>query len=243
MLIALVGFIGSGKDTVGRHLVETHGYQDLAFASALKDALCAIFGWERDMIDGKTPQSRAWRDRVDLWWATRLGIPHFTPRWAMQNVGTDCLRKHLHDDLWIARVERDISALSNGLMPSEIVVTDGRFPNELDMIRHRGGGKVIRVRRGPEPDWFKHARIVNLRYRKGPEYLEEIADLGLAGVSSTVIAEMMLQAEAELRERGIHISEYAWIGYRFDEIIENDDTLDRLFAKTDLFLGQERDAA
>lgn len=238
MLIALVGFIGSGKDTTGRHLVETHGFKDLAFADALKDALCAIFGWDRELIDGKTPQSREWRNRVDLWWARRLNIPHFTPRWAMQNVGTDCLRKHLHDDLWIARVEREIDQINLGLEYSHIVVTDGRFPNELDMVRARGG-KVVRVRRGDEPDWYKHARIANLKYRKGADYLSEIADLGLAGVSSAVISEMMVQATDELSERGIHVSEYAWIGYRMDAIVENDATLDELFNRADLAIGLE----
>lgn len=238
MLIALVGFIGSGKDTVGRHYVETHGFEDLAFAAALKDALAAIFGWDREMLEGKSPQSRAWRDQVDIWWARRLGIPHLTPRWAMQNVGTDCLRKHLHDDLWIARVERAIEDRTSLLYRPDIVVTDGRFPNELDMVRARGG-RIIRVRRGDEPDWYKVARIANLKYRKGSEYLSDIAALGLAGVSSQVVAEMMRQSERELAQRGIHVSEYAWIGYPVDEIVENDDTLDVLFSRADRALGRE----
>ncbi|RYF04388.1 MAG: hypothetical protein EOO77_29745, partial [Oxalobacteraceae bacterium] len=160
-LVALVGFIGSGKDTVGRHLVETHGFYDMAFADALKDAVAAMFCWDRVMLDGKNPQSREWRTQVDHWWAKKLGIPNFTPRWALQNIGTETLRKFFRDDLWILNVERRIMNLREEHGEDvKIVLTDGRFPNELKMV-HNLGGKVARVRRGPDPDWYAQAQLYN----------------------------------------------------------------------------------
>jgi hypothetical protein len=39
----------------------------------------------------------------------------------------------------------------------DIVITDCRFPNEADAIRN-AGGKVIRIKRGPDPEWFDFAR-------------------------------------------------------------------------------------
>lgn len=204
-LIALCGFISSGKNSAARFLVEEHGYYDIAFADALKDALAAIFHWPRDGLEGLTPQSRAWRNEVDEWWAKRLGIPHFTPRWAMQNVGTDLLRRHLNDDLWLLNVERKMDALKARVTTPKIALVDSRFTNELDMAR-RNGGRVVRVKRGPEPDWWETALRANT------------AD------SSTV----RFSAKAEMDERGIHVSEWAWIGYRFDRVIENEGSLDDL---------------
>lgn len=207
MLIALVGFIGSGKDTLGRHLVEEYGFTDMAFADALKDACAAIFNWDRQMLEGKTPQSRAWRNEVDPWWAERLGIPDFTPRWALQNVGTGCLRAHFHDKVWILNVESRIAALRAQQPKSKIVLTDGRFPNELRMVREQGG-LIVRVRRGPEPEWFSIADAANSdTFLHSPEAHDEMVKLG------------------------IHISEWAWIGYDFDLVVDNNDTIDELFAK------------
>ena len=85
-LISLVGFAGAGKDSVGRILVDHYGYRSFSFAESLKDSLASIFCWRRTMLEGKTNESRAWRETVDEWWADKLGIPHFTPRWAMQNI-------------------------------------------------------------------------------------------------------------------------------------------------------------
>src|SRR5258708_6546586 len=98
-LIALVGFKGSGKDTAGRFLVENYGFRNFSFAESLKDALASIFCWDRALIEGDTGESRAWRETVDSWWSEKLGIPNFTPRLAMQLVGTDVFRKHFNPDL------------------------------------------------------------------------------------------------------------------------------------------------
>lgn len=211
MIIALAGFIGSGKDTVGRYFVEEHGYQDMAFADALKDTCAAIFCWDREMLDGKNPQSRAWRNIVDPWWAKRLGIPDFTPRRAMQLIGTDTMRRYFNDDLWIMNVERRIEE-QRRVSNAPIVITDGRFPNELKLVQDMGG-KVLRVKRGDEPEWFQTALIANT---DTDPYEREQAAL-LMGLHD------------------VHKSEWAWIGYPMD-IIENDSTLDALFTKAEAFI-------
>ena len=35
----------------------------------------------------------------------------------------------------------------------DTVISDTRSPNEVDQIRSRGG-KIIRVKKGPDPEWF-----------------------------------------------------------------------------------------
>lgn len=148
-IIGILGFKGSGKDTAAQALIREYGFAKFAFADALKDTLAAMFCWDRDALEGVTPDSRKWRESVDEWWAKRLNIPHFTPRFAMTHVGTEVLRGHFHDDLWLANIERRIQ-LSN---TQKVIITDCRFPNEAGMIR-RMGGKFVRIFKGPVPTFW-----------------------------------------------------------------------------------------
>lgn len=158
-LIGLVGLKGSGKDTVGLYFEQQYGFSAISFADSLKDCVCAIFGWDRTMMEGRTPKSREWREQNDPWWAEKLGLPFFSPRDAMTGFGTDVMRKHFHSEIWVHNTERKIRS-NNG----PVVVTDIRFPNELAMIRSLGG-KIIRVERGDRPEWHD----VALRAIKGDE--------------------------------------------------------------------------
>ena len=108
MIIGICGFIGSGKDTVADYLVNLHHFRRESFANTLKDAVSAVFGWDRTMLEGRTKQAREWREQVDLWWAERLNMPNLTPRWILQNWGTEVCRKNFHDDIWIASLENKL---------------------------------------------------------------------------------------------------------------------------------------
>lgn len=196
-IIALVGFKGSGKDTVANVLVE-HGYHRISFADSLKDVLSAMFGWDRAMLEGDTLESREWREQVDEWWADHLEMPNFTPRWAMQNIGTNILRQYLHPNLWVFNVERKIAMLPPD---SNIVLVDARFPNELDIARN-SGGKIVRIRRGPEPSWLPMAVKASNGGAKAVRWMRTNTD--------------------------VHESEWSWLGAKFDTVIENDATLDVL---------------
>lgn len=151
MIVGTVGNIGSGKDTVAEMLIQEHGFHRVSFAGTLKDACASIFSWDREYLEGKNPESRTWREQVDEWWAEKLGIPHLTPRWVLQNIGTDVMRTHFHPDIWIASVERQLQD-SKG----NVVISDVRFPNEIMSI-HNQGGQVWRVMRGKNPLWWNLA--------------------------------------------------------------------------------------
>ena len=148
MIIGICGLIGSGKDTTADYLVNVHQYRRDSYANTLKDVVSAVFGWPRDMLEGRTKHSREWREQVDAWWATRLGMPDLTPRYVLQYWGTDVLRNHFHNDIWIASMENKLRT-----MQDDIVISDCRFPNEIKSIKN-AGGLVIRVQRGPDPEWF-----------------------------------------------------------------------------------------
>lgn len=155
-LIGIVGLIGSGKDTVASRLNSTMRYQVDSFANNLKSAVSVIFNWSFKDLAGTTPESREWRETVQEWWANRLGIPNLTPRWVLQNIGTNVMRKHFSDDIWIASLEQKISKSSN-----KIVISDCRFPNEIQSI-HNMGGVVIRVKRN-DPDWVTSGENLSIR--------------------------------------------------------------------------------
>ena len=150
MIIGLIGLINSGKGTVGSMLIE-QGFQYESFANSLKDATAGIFNWDRAMLEGDTSDSRAWRETIDEWWNERLKIPDFTPRAALQILGTDILRNHFHADIWVLSMEARIKDAKQN-----VVITDVRFPNEVRSIRELGG-KIVRIKRGDDPEWFSLA--------------------------------------------------------------------------------------
>jgi hypothetical protein len=211
MIIGICGLIGAGKDTIADYLVNIHQFRRESFANSLKDAVAHVFNWERELLEGRTKQSREWREQPDLWWSTRLGQT-ITPRWVLQYWGTEVCRKGFHDDIWIASLENKIRNSRD-----DIVISDCRFPNEIKAIK-AAGGRVIRVVRGPEPVWFELARNVN----QGP-------------TRNTT----WRLSKNELEKHNVHASETAWIGTEFDAIIDNnEDGRDNLFRQVkDLVLN------
>lgn len=166
MIIGICGFIGSGKDTIADYLVNFHEFRRDSFASTLKDAVSSVFGWDREMLEGRTAQSRLWREETDLWWSNRLGTP-VTPRLMLQLWGTEVCRKGFHDDIWIASLENKLRNSSDN-----IVISDCRFPNEIKSIRE-SGGKIIWVQRGLIPHWYDVASIANCGDTKAHAWLKE----------------------------------------------------------------------
>jgi len=201
MIIGICGFIGSGKDTVADYLVNLHHFRRESFANTLKDAVSAVFGWDRTMLEGRTKQAREWREQQDNWWTNRLGIV-VTPRWVLQNWGTEVCRNGFHDDIWIASLENKLRNSRD-----DVVISDCRFPNEIAAIK-QSGGIVVRVVRGPEPEWYDAAVSRN----RGPD-----------GNSTWALS------GRKLEQLGVHDSETAWVGTKFDVVLDNNGTLDDLY--------------
>jgi len=202
MIIGFVGFIGSGKDTAADYLVNFHGFRRDSFANTLKDAVATVFGWDRTLLEGRTAEARAWRELVDEWWATRLGMPELTPRWVLQYWGTDVLRNAFHDDIWIASLENKMRKTGDN-----IVISDVRFPNEITAI-HNAGGIAVRVKRGDDPEWYDAAVSANA----GPN-----------GNASWSLS------KHKLEKLKIHASETAWVGGDIDYTVWNNASIDDLF--------------
>ena len=156
MIIGICGFQSSGKDTIADYLITEHGFIKMSFASKLKDIISIMFGWPRDRLEGLTKEDREWRETVDPWWSQTLKMSQLTPRYVMQYLATDLFRNKFHPDIWVKIVENELNKLQSNKV--NIVISDCRFENEINMII-RLGGKIIQVYRNP-PSWF-------YKYRQG----------------------------------------------------------------------------
>jgi|SaaInlV_165m_DNA_3_1040750.scaffolds.fasta_scaffold00293_9 hypothetical protein len=200
MIIGLVGLKGCGKDTVADYFLAQHdNWIKGSFADSLKDTCACVFGWDRELLEGSIHKSREWREKVDTWWADRLDKPGFTPRVALQLVGTDLWRDQFHDDIWLLSFEKKLLDIQEN-----VIITDCRFPNEIELIK-RLEGKIVRVKRGEDPPWWDTAVEDNAKR-------ENIAH-----------NPMMPRVYPE-----VHASEFSWTGCTEDYVIVNNGTLEDL---------------
>jgi hypothetical protein len=95
----------------------------------------------------------------------------------------------------------------------DVVISDCRFPNEIKAIRNQGG-IVLRVVRGPEPEWYDLAVESNL---------------GSFDHMKTAYPD-------------VHASETAWVGTEFDAVLDNNATLDQLYQQVNDLLQDLRAA-
>ena len=99
-----------------------------------------------------------------------------------------------------------IASLENKIRNSKdnVVISDCRFPNEISAIKN-AGGTIVWVQRGELPSWYEYAVAAN----KG---------------SNIAINEM--------KRLGVHASEWAWLGSKFDIVIDNNGTIDQLYQQS-----------
>ena len=194
-VIGFVGFIGSGKGAAGDILVEK-GYKHESFANGVKDVVSTMFKWPRHLLEGNTQASREWREEPNEYWSEKFGRP-FTPREALQKMGTEVGRDIFHEDFWVFQLEKRISYHDDA-----IVITDVRFPNEIEWIRSIGG-KVYEIQRGNNPNWYKL----------------------LAATCPTKDRDYRWSM---MNDYGVHPSEWSWIGCPIDGKIKNDGTIEDL---------------
>lgn len=127
LLIGLTGKARSGKDTVGKYLVDVYGYRTYAFAEPLKQACAFMFGVDIDYF-----YNPLLKEKVIPEWG-------YSPRQMAQKLGTEGGRELFRQDIWIVRAQVELNKYLTNQRPRAVVVTDVRFDDEAAWIRKNGG--------------------------------------------------------------------------------------------------------
>lgn len=131
MIIGLIGYAQSGKDTVASFLVEHYGFTRVAFADPMRTALYKL----NPIVK---PGLRL-ADAVDEmgWEKAKVRIPEV--RALLQRLGTEVGRDMFGQTFWVDQAAKH--------MPSgPVVVTDVRFLNEAQFIKN-AAGELWRIER------------------------------------------------------------------------------------------------
>jgi hypothetical protein len=174
MLLGLSGFsenkdgqrgaAGAGKDAVARILHKDFGFVCISFADPIKRVLKDIFKFPDERLWGSSkmrslPDKRYPRDSKDC--------PHLTVRYGLTRVG-DAFRDCYQDivvDYAILMAQEILDGLPFGCHEYDpkvgvhkhsiladrkgVVITDCRYPSEVEGVR-KAGGKVVRIKRKAE---------------------------------------------------------------------------------------------
>lgn len=166
-IILLSGYKMSGKDTVGKYLVEQHGFVRLAMADALKDYVAEKYGIIRKDLDdpGKKEQplspypvhtTDTFTGAIHRLLAAEfhtahlgqgVGQAYWTPRALCILEGS--IGRAVDPQFWTAEVAKEIGFLSG----ANFVVTDVRYHSEVEFLKGRfPESRIVRVSRGGPPD-------------------------------------------------------------------------------------------
>lgn len=167
MIIGLVGYDNSGKDTVAAYLIKEHGFERRAFADPGKRSIGAFFDLTQEQIEAfknddtvyvsigyktGTPSSfdvdgDDWQPGIDF---PEEILPHnmwspiyeMTFREALRRYMTQAHREVFSEDFWVEQT-LPVGGFYSG---RKIVVSDVRFTSEADRINELGG-TLVKVRR------------------------------------------------------------------------------------------------
>jgi hypothetical protein len=140
-IIGLLGNKRCGKDTSGEYLEKKYGFIRYAFADPVKEICRILFDFSDEQLYGDK------KEGVDFRW-------YLTPRDAFQKIGTEFaqndiynyfprLKERLKDEvIWVKLFNLWFEKNKD----KNIVITDVRFPHEIEAIKSLGG-KVIKIKR------------------------------------------------------------------------------------------------
>jgi hypothetical protein len=170
MIIGISGKIGSGKDTVGEIIQklcatnEGPNFEIKKFAGKLKQTASLLTGVDTESFEDQEFKKLNMGEEWDYFNSTLLEgigkVDHhhkMTYREFLQKLGTDAMRDGLHINVWVNALfadYRETESIFRGKVIEKHslpnwVITDMRFPNEMEAVVKRGG-ITIRVTRPVE---------------------------------------------------------------------------------------------
>lgn len=130
IIVGIIGKAGSGKDTIGDFLVDRYAFKKFSLADRLKACVQVMF-----MLDDCTMHSREAREKP------LKDFPEWSVRKLLQFIGTELFRNNFDQDIWVKLLKKQIRESEANL----IVVTDVRFPNEIEGIMEMSNSEDFKV--------------------------------------------------------------------------------------------------
>jgi len=140
-LFVISGKARVGKDTFGAILRDAleGTYTLMAYADELKSKCMEDFDLSYEQLYGDFKEVPDKRYRKGPYFPDKK--EYWTPREILQFMGTDCYRK-IDNNFWVKALVKRIKKekLSN------IIITDARFPNEVDIMKDLGAYHIRVIR-------------------------------------------------------------------------------------------------
>jgi len=133
-LVGIAGLARTGKDTAALHIIDRHGFVEMAYAAPLKQGIGAMFGLTDAQLHGDE------KDAVIPW----LGV---SSRELCQRLGA-WARSEVRHDVLVVLMRRWLGTVPR-YMPG-VVLSDVRMEIEADFIRD-SGGSLIHITRDAAP--------------------------------------------------------------------------------------------
>lgn len=258
MIIGINGKIGSGKDTIGKIIqyLKCHYTGDKTIEKVLSSSdddwwLEEQSGWEVKKFAGKlkTIASLLTGVRINDFEDQEFKKLEMNPEWGMtyreflQKLGTEAMRDGLHTNVWVNALFADYKMWSDGRKDwyPDWIITDLRFPNEMEAVKERKG-ITIRVVRNNDPK-YSDEQVKSILKNMGYVDLSDGVWEELAineGFTWFEKIKLWTWDETDLAIEPLHPSETALDDAEFDYEIINDGTIADLVKKVREILIDER---
>lgn len=146
MIIGLSGYAQTGKDTIANHLINKYGFTRVAFADPIREAVYKL----NPNINIADMRGVPLATAVDRLGWEMVKVESSDARWLLQRMGTEVGREIFGENFWVDQ------AMKKALEHENVVITDVRYPNELQAILEHSG-TVWRVIKGDTGAVNRHA--------------------------------------------------------------------------------------
>ena len=143
LIIGLHGYAQTGKDTFAKRLINKYGFERIAFADPLREAMYVL----NPYVSTEYGNHRRLADIVDEFGWDESKIRYKEIRRLLQIFGTEVCRKMFNDNFWIDLAINKIKTSSN----KRFVITDCRFDNEVSALKSMNAWMIKIERPGIGP--------------------------------------------------------------------------------------------
>lgn len=156
MIISISGKIGSGKDTVAQIIKDAtphYKWEVKKFAGKLKQVASLLTSIPVEKFEDQEFKKTNLPEEWSIWYPNQDRPEPMTVRDLLQKLGTEAMRQGLHSDSWVNALFADYKPQDEfaefyngtewvekpiGLIYPNWLITDTRFPNELNAVISKG---------------------------------------------------------------------------------------------------------